>query len=63
MTTKVNVMVSLEVNRRGKGVEDDYQSECNGESGGVRGWKMTTKVNVMVSLEVNRRGEGVEDDY
>ena len=37
MTTKVNVMVSLEVNRtmrRGKGVEDDYQSECNGESGG-----------------------------
>ena len=47
MTTKVNVMVSLEVNR----------------GGGVRGWKMTTKVNVMVSLEVNRRGEGVEDDY
>ena len=36
MTTKVNVMVSLEVNRRGggEGVEDDYQSECNGESGG-----------------------------
>ena len=34
MTTKVNVMVSLEVNRRGKGVEDDYQNECNGESGG-----------------------------
>ena len=24
MTTKVNVMVSLEVNRRGEGVEDDY---------------------------------------
>ena len=34
MTTKVNVMVSLEVNRRGEGVEDDYQSECDGESGG-----------------------------
>ena len=48
MTTKVNAMVSLEVNRGG---------------GGVRGWKMTTKVNVMVSLEVNRRGKGVEDDY
>ena len=45
MTTKVNVMVSLEVNRRGEGV------------GKV---KMTTKVNVMVSLEGggNRRGEG-----
>ena len=39
MTTKVNVMVSLEVNRRGeggRGVEDDYQSECDGESGGAR---------------------------
>ena len=47
MTTKVNAMVSLEVNR----------------GGGVRGWKMTTKVNVMVSLEVNRRGKGVEADY
>ena len=39
MTTKVNVMVSLDVNRRGgggwvEGVEDDYQSECDGESGG-----------------------------
>ena len=37
MTTKVNAMVSLEVNRRGEGVEgveDDYQSECDGESGG-----------------------------
>ena len=38
MTTKVNVMVSLEGNRGGgegvEGVEDDYQSECNGESGG-----------------------------
>ena len=51
MTTKVNVMVSLDVNRRGEGVEgveDDYQSECDVEFGG------------------NRRGEGVEgvkDDY
>ena len=35
MTTKVNAMVSLEVNRGGgEGVEDDYQSECDGESGG-----------------------------
>ena len=36
MTTKVNVMVSLEVNKGGggEGVEDDYQSECDGESGG-----------------------------
>ena len=33
MTTKVSVMVSLEVDRGG-GVEDDYQSECDGESGG-----------------------------
>ena len=52
MTTKVNVMVSLEVNRRGEGVEDDYQSECDGESG--KGGNMGG---------VNRRGKGVEDDY
>ena len=33
MTTKVNVMVSMGGNRRGEGVEDDYQSECDGEYG------------------------------
>ena len=36
MTTKVNVMVSLGATggvRGVKGVEDDYQSECDGEFG------------------------------